>query len=78
MSASPTESKFTVFFFLFKLVFLQHQGKVAKEMKVAIFNTVFTEIQRTKTVLAQINAGQINNANRAINTNKTACNLATV
>lgn len=47
-------------------------------MKVAIFNTVFTEIQRTKTVLAQINAGQINNANRAINTSKTACNLATV
>lgn len=43
MNASPTEPKFTVFS-LFKLVFLQHQGKVAKEMKVAIFNTVFIEI----------------------------------
>lgn len=44
VSASPTEPKFTMFFLLFKLVFLQHQGKVAKEMKGAIFNTVFIEI----------------------------------
>lgn len=50
VSASPTEPKFTVFS-LFKLVFLQHQGKMAKEMKVGIFNTDLIEIQRTKTLL---------------------------